>query len=348
MLALIVKQKDKKMAKKDKIKEDVTEVSAEITEEKKPTPEKKKSHFGRNLTVFVFLLLCGAVAFSAMQLKQTEALNKRAMQELQRDYEQKLSAVISKVNGLQKEVTRIKNEPLPSNSDGVSEEFVNQRLEQLKQEIMQHETNENVGEFAVAQPIAVEGSPTKQTQEILLASGAMVVRDLAEKGNKFEYEAEVLQILAQGNPPAEKYVETVQKFAASGIKGKNQLIKSFNQIFADLDTAKVKAETEHAAENPQNWKDRIIAWAKKIFVSKKGAKRPVFKEKEDEVYVLVNEGNLGEALNVLKTSEKYAGIESSPLVQWQAQVNDYMEFSRAISGLIMNSIANLHLKEMEH
>lgn len=351
MLALIVKQKDEKMAKKDKnkeINEDITTISAEQSEEKEPISEKKKSHFGRNLAVFVFLLLCGATAFSTMQLKQTEASNKRAMQELQRNYEQKLSAVVSKVNGLQGEVEQIKSKPLPTVSGGISEEFLNQRLEQLKQEFMQRETNE-AGEAVVAsQPIVIESNPSRQTQEILLASGAIIVRDLAEQGNKFEYESEVLQILAQGNPQAEKYVDTMQKYAVSGIKGKNQLIKSFNKIFADLNTAKMKTESEPVAANPQNWKDRVIAWVKKILVSKKGVKHPVFKEKDDEVYTLVNEGNLGEALNALKISEKYSGMDSYPLMQWQNQVTDYLEFKHAATGLIMNSIANLHLKEMEH
>ena len=336
------------MAKKEnKVDENTAETSIEISGEKKAASEKKKSHFGRNLAVFVFLLLCGAAAFLAIQLKQTEALNKQALQELQADYEQKLSAVVSKFNGLQNEVAQIKNKPMPSVSGGVSEDFVNQRLMQLKEELIQYEKDRDEN-TEVAQPIVIENSPSRQTQEILLASGAIIVRDLAEQGNKFEYESEVLQILAQGNPQAEKYVETMQKYAVSGIKGKNQLIESFNKIFADLNMAKVKAEPEQTVNNPQDWKGKIIAWAKRFLVSKKGAKRPVFKEKEDEVYILVNEGNLGEALNALKISEKYAGIESSPLIQWQNQVADYLEFKHAATGLIMNSIANLHLKEMEH
>lgn len=336
------------MAKKEnKIKENIETDSFKINEEKKSVSEQTKSHFGRNLTIFVFLLLCGAAAFLTIQLKQTEELNKRSLQELKTAYEQKLNEVASKVNGLQNEVAKIKNKPAAKMTEGVSEEFVNQRLEQLRQEFMQFESVNN-GESVPIQPIAVEATPAKQVQEILLANGAIIVRDLAEQGNKFEYEAEVLQILAQGNPQAEKYVDVMQKYATSGIKGKNQLIKSFNKIFAELNTAKVKAESENVAENPQNWKDKIIFWAKKFFVSKKAVKHPTFKPKEDEVYVLVNEGDLGGALNALKISEKYAGIESTPLEQWQKQVNDYMEFTHAATGVIMNSIANLHLKEMEH
>lgn len=340
------------MAKKDNKFVDSEKMTAEdktdmLKENKKDMPE-KQSHFGRNLLILVFLLLGGAAAYSSMQLKQTEAVNKKAMDELQQSYEQKLNAVSAKVNGLKTEIDKLKNKPAPAFS-GVSEEYLNQRLAQLQQEFMRSESSES-GENPQVLPLSesLAIAPANQAQEVLLASGAMIVRDLAEQGNKFEYEAEVLQILAQGNPQAEKYVDIMQKYAASGIKGKNQLIKSFNKIFADLNEAKVKTQDEKVSDNPADWKDKAIAWLKKIFVSKKGNKRPVFKEKDDEVYTLVNEGNLGEALNALKISEKYSRMDSEPLAQWQKQVEDYLEFKRAATGVIMNSIANLHLKEMEH
>ena len=50
----------------------------------------------------------------------------------------------------------------------------------------------------------------------------------------------------------------------------------------------------------------------------------------------------------MKTEEKYAKVDSSALQQWQVQTEEYLEFNNAAAGLIMNSIANLHLKEMEH
>ena len=338
------------MAKKDKTNEVNELVEADFsekTEEKEQVKVKKKNHFGRNFVIFTFMVLGGAAAFLAVQLKQTEEINQRALQDLQKAYEHKLSVVSSRLNDLQDEVTQMKNKSATVATGGVSEAFVEQKLAQLKQEMEQYVSHEN-SENNQATSVAVESAPAKQTQEILLASGALVVRDLAEQGNKFEYEAEVLQILAQGNLQAMKYVETMQKFAVSGIKGKNQLIKSFDKIFADLDTAKVKDEPETVSEAPQNWQDKTMAWAKKLFVSKKGRKRPVFNQVNDEVYILVHEGNLGEALNALKTSEKYSSVSSEPLAQWQKQVADYLEFEHAVNGLIMNSLANLHLKEMEH
>lgn len=339
------------MAKKDNkiVNSEEKNITAdtEVTEEKKNIAPKKTGHFLRNSAVFLILVLGGAAFFLSVQLKKTEELNKASMQELQQSYEQKLSVISTRVNDLQKEINVVKNKPVQEVIGGVSEEFVNQRLAQLKQEFMQSNLSEN-GEAEPLQQVIIESTPSKQTQEVLLASGAMIVRDLAEQGNKFEYETEVLQILAQGNPQAEKYVDTMQKYASSGIKGKNRLIKSFNKIFAELNDVKLKAEPQPETAEPQNWKDKMIAWAKRIFISKKASKRPVFKQKEDEVYTLVNEGNLQEALNEMKTEEKYAKIDSSALQQWQNQTEEYLEFNNAATGLIMNSIANLHLKEMEH
>ena len=50
----------------------------------------------------------------------------------------------------------------------------------------------------------------------------------------------------------------------------------------------------------------------------------------------------------LKTSEKYAKMDSLPLKEWKIQAERYTEFNQAISGLIMNALANIRLKELEH
>jgi len=339
-----------KFDKKDKSEKiDVQTENAKTpneTENKKATPQ-KTSHFMRNLIIFVFLLLAGFATYSTLKLKQQEGTDTRSMQslnELRLLYEQKLNTLNTKITDLQNEVLILKNRPAPT-FNGVSEEYVNQRFMQLEQELAQHNNLENI---EYMQPKTASAENVVQTKDVLLASGAIIVQDLAEQGNSFEYETEVLQILAQNNPQASKYVDTMQKYAISGVKGKNMLIKNFNKIFADLNMTKVKDEQMLNRPVSQNWQSRIWAWLKKLLVSKKGHKRPTFKEKEDEIYILVNEGRLGEALNAIRTSEKYLQMDSEPLANWQKQTSEYLEFKHAVSGLIMNSLANLHLKEMEH
>ncbi|MBR1600867.1 MAG: hypothetical protein IJ677_04745 [Alphaproteobacteria bacterium] len=338
------------MAKKDKINEINEQLENNFSEkntEKEVIKTDKKGHFGRNFIIFVFLLLVGTAAVSIIRLKQAEEMNNKSLTDLQKVYEQKINAINLRLSDLQTEVNIIKNKPSTVVSGGVDEVFVEQKLAQLKQEMENYVLRENDGNYQ-STPVAVANTTEKQTKEILLASGAMIVRDLAEQGNNFEYEAEVLQILAQGNPQAMKYVDTMQKYAVSGVKGKNQLIKSFDKIFADLNMAKVKDNQEKTIENTQNWQEKALVWIKKLFVSKKGRKRPVFNQSNDEVYTLVHEGNLGQALSAITTSEKYSLMASVPLTQWQMQVEKYLDFEHAVTGLIMNSLANLHLKEMEH
>ena len=154
-----------------------------------------------------------------IQLKQTEAINANALQSLQAAYEQKLSKISVRVDDLQARINAVKNVEVPSEVIGISEELLNQKLEQLRQEFVQYSSSTEQNGLP-SQPIVFESSPVRQTQEMLLASGAMIVRDLAEQGNSFEYETEVLQILAQGNPQAMRYVDVMQKYAVSGVRGK--------------------------------------------------------------------------------------------------------------------------------
>ena len=65
------------------------------------------------------------------------------------------------------------------------------------------------------------------------------------------------------------------------------------------------------------------------------------------MHQLVNNGDFAEALNKLKTDRKYSDVNSEQLNSWIMQTQNYLEFEQAINGLIMNALANLHLKEME-
>ena len=146
--------------------------------------------------------------------------------------------------------------------NGISEAELEQRIGALKSDIAQI-VAESVqvpaaqqGENVEKNTAIIKTAEAKLPQEMLLANGAIMVRDLAEKGLPFAYEAEVLQILAQGNLPAEEYVKTVQKYAASGVKGKSNLITAFNRFYASLNSPKcatLKEEKVSQEPEPQTW-----------------------------------------------------------------------------------------------
>lgn len=316
--------------------------------EKKETFADKVKH--KLIMLLVLVGICG-VAYLAVK----SSLNNHSAAQNDANV---VKSLTERVSLLEKKVAelRISVNDL-SFENGISEAELEQRIGALKSDIAQI-VAESVqvpaaqqGENVEKNTAIIKTAEAKLPQEMLLANGAIMVRDLAEKGLPFAYEAEVLQILAQGNLPAEEYVKTVQKYAASGVKGKSNLITAFNRFYASLNSPKcatLKDEENAQEPEPQTWDEKLWARIKKLIIRKKKKRLPVFVPENDVVYETVNDGKLAEALAAVRTDAKYAQISSPFLEQWQAQVQSYLDFEKAISGLIMNSLAHIRLKEMEH
>lgn len=339
-----------------KIKENSNPQKAEIK-----VPKRR----GHKFVLFIFLVLLGGIAFFALQLEQTKKQNAEVVQKLQAAYDAKITEVNERVNTLNREVTALKARPIVEHAAGISENMLNQKIAALRDEFAARlpeaidkntadKKSEN-SETTVSESKDVSNKDElielalqeKKTQEVLLASGAIIIRELAEQGLNFAYEAEVLQILARGNELAENYVRMVRMFADTGISGKQLLVRNFDKIFAQLNNTELKA-SQQVAEQKLNRLEKMWKWLVNAVVVKKGAEKPVFKPENDEVLELVHEGRLQEALNALAVSEKYAKLDSKPLNAWKVQVENYLKFSSAINGVIMNALANIRLKEMEH
>ena len=92
---------------------------------------------------------------------------------------------------------------------------------------------------------------TKFTDEsALILTGAMLVKDSAERGNDFVYEAEILRQIAEKNQKVKAPIEVISRYAAEGIRTNQYLINEFESIYAAL----LKQQKE---EFEQSWKDRI-------------------------------------------------------------------------------------------
>ena len=194
---------------------------------------------------------------------------------------------------------------------------------------------------------AAEKNSAVTAPEVLLAAGALTVRGLAEDGLPFDYETEVLQILATGNETALGYIANIKKYAVSGIKGRAMLISEFNKVYVDLSRPQIDKSNEPKVQ--EAWDEALLRRLKELVVFKKREEKPavVFPKTPDEIHQLVNNGDFAEALSKIKTDRKYGDVNSAELNSWILQTQDYLEFEQAINGLIMNSLANLHLKEME-
>ncbi|MBP5214992.1 MAG: hypothetical protein J6039_00335 [Alphaproteobacteria bacterium] len=333
------------MAKKDKKDNDVAE-KTETKETVTKSARSGKGKFFRWLKVLMLLILagCGAVGYFAWKMQvKTEAVANSEM-----SCERRLNALESLLEKQSAEISAIKTREALK-PKGISEEYLAQNLSELRESLK----NEIIGEMSVVpgdDGATMVISAEKQTQEMLLANGAMIIRDLATKGENISYELEVLNILAQGNYPAMKYVNDMRKYATSGIIGKGALISNFNKVYVDLQekaAENVKKEEPETAEENEPWYKLLKKWVVKFFVARKKSVVPLFSDK-DEVWILVNEGNIGEALQTMNLSGKYASVNYEPLQVWKKQAAEYLDFEKAAEGLLLNALAGMHLKELEH
>ncbi|MBR1841416.1 MAG: hypothetical protein IJ778_04725 [Alphaproteobacteria bacterium] len=340
------------MAKNNK---QVAENYNEDAENKNIQPAKKKETIAdkirhKLIMLSVIIGICG-VAYLAIK----SSLNNHSA--VQNDVNV-INSLTKRVSLLETKVAELRIAVNAPQDTGLSAAELEQKMDALKSEIkqtvaadLQNLSAQEKENAEIGLSTATKVSEAKLPQEMLLANGAIMVRDLAEKGLPFTYEAEVLQILAQGNLPAEEYVKTVQKYAASGVRGKSNLIAAFNRFYASLNSPKcatLKEEKVSQEPEPQTWDEKLWVWIKKLIIRKKKKPLPVFLPENDVVYETVNDGKLAEALASIRTDAKYTEISSPFLEQWQAQVQSYLDFEKAISGLIMNSLAHIRLKEMEH
>ena len=326
------------MAKIEK-KEEVTPVAAENVESKKKQPRQKNY----SAIVCLVLLLCCA-GFVTYNIELTKTLNTDLAAQLATDYNKKINNLKKQ---LQQQETLINQLQQPSSenltkSSPLSEEDLQQLAAKIIPLLPQTEKV-----YDNAPIVSTNVSAAVTAPEVLLAAGALTVKGLAEDGLPFDYETEVLQILAEGNATALNYISALKKYAVSGIKGRAMLISEFNKVYTDLSRPQINKTTE--PEIQETWDEALIRKLKELVVLKKRENKPtlVFPKTPDEIYQLVNNGDFAEALNKIQTDRKYGDINSAELNAWILQTRDYLEFEHSVNGLIMNSLANLHLKEME-
>ncbi|MBQ8672037.1 MAG: hypothetical protein IJ525_05920 [Alphaproteobacteria bacterium] len=309
------------------------------------------------ITIFLLLVISGLSAVGVYEYRKLKSENEKniadmthKMNSLANYVDGRLAFVNENVEKLKNDMTRDNREKDLKRITDVAITTLENQLAQLKMQITQELENKIDQNIASAKSeTIIKKEETRIAQETLLASGALVVRDLAELGEDFRYECEVMQVLAQGNELAQNYTAALRIHALNGVNGKNKLIKDFNKVYANLGETKLKPENALVKDYTEmDWAEKIIYYLRKYSILKKAARKPQFKAQEDEVYRLVNEGELREALTAIKNSEKYNKIDSAPLNEWMKNTENYLDFRHLIDSLLMNSLANLHLKEMEH
>ena len=329
------------MAKIEK-KEEFKPVETSTAEIK--TKQKKKNSYAGIAGLVVLLCCAGAVAYN---IELTKALNEDLASQLVADYNTKINKLNAQIKQQENLITALRQNLPAENMPATQIELSEEQLQQLADKIIPLLPQQNSLQENIAAPVVKTAEKNVTAPEVLLAAGALTVRGLAEDGLPFDYETEVLQILADGNNTALNYIAALKKYAVSGIKGRAMLISEFNKVYADLSRPQIEKTVK--PEIQETWNEALLRRLKELVEFKKREEKPavVFPKTPDEVHQLVNSGDFAEALNKLKTDRKYSDVNSAELNSWILQTQDYLEFEHSINGLIMNSLANLHLKEME-
>ena len=330
-----------------------------IDEEAEPSCS-KKAFYSAVIGGTAVLLICIGLCIS-FDLHQTKEISSDILPKMQADYEAKIANLSAEVELLQREFNKLKSEHL--SLDTLSEEYINNKFADFKKSLST-EVPTNTGEqilrdsnrITTLEQIISDMQKTQKEeqiipQEILLASGALTLRALAENGEDFTYEAEVMQIMANGNPIAEKYVADIKNFSNRPLRTKSVLIKEFKRIYNALSGTEIRnpqqAPAIENAADAESWKNAFFSRLKNLVTFKKKTPKVVFEPTPDEVYDLVENGNLALALNKMKTDTKYAALNSPVLEAWKAEVQQYLEFDSAVNGLLMNALAHVHLKQFD-
>ena len=173
-------------------------------------------------------------------------------------------------------------------------------------------------------------------ESALILTAVMMVKDSAEQGGSFEYEAAILNQLAQNNLSVRPAVEQIQKIAISGVKSNVFLVNRFQVVYNEI------AEM-HKKEFEKTWKDRLNSKLNQfIKVRRTNNQVPEFEENQTLVNIkkLVDAEDLQSALMMLQ-QPKNADLlaKSEALQEWVGLVKTKMEFNSAVKQIANNALA---------
>ena len=196
------------------------------------------------------------------------------------------------------------------------------------------------------QQIDVLSKITDQSAVVLTA--AMMVKDAAERGGSFIYEAEILNQLAADNLKVKPALEVIQKSAVDGVSNNAYLMKSFAKVYNQL-------RLVYQQESEKTWKDRLHNKINEfIKVQKNGQQTSVNLnlQKLNNIKILVNSGNIKKAVLALQQISDQTLLENSDLKNWMADAEAKVAFDNAVSQISTYYLAALKVnfikKETQH
>lgn len=174
----------------------------------------------------------------------------------------------------------------------------------------------------------------------LTLTALMLVKDAAERGGSFEYEAEVLNNVVADNPQLKEKAARLALSAKDGIMPKWQLVQDFNQIYAGL-------SMNNADEAEKTWKERLNTKLGEIVQIKKtntGAAESASEHNLELVHRQVQSGNLHAAVKLLMQPQNAEVMKNESLQKWVKQVQTREDFYALINNMSASSLAVMKVR----
>ncbi len=180
-------------------------------------------------------------------------------------------------------------------------------------------------------------------ESALNLTALMLVKDAAERGEKFVYEAEVLSQLTANNPKLAKAAAKMETLAQSGIVSAAELQTEFERFYAAREQN--EAVDKEAAKS---WKERVNSKLKQLVRIKKTNVNAPSAEKNaiEQISDTVAAGNLTAAADLLAAESEYA--ENAMAQEWIAKVRTRAEFYDLIDSMSANALAAMKVRFLQN
>lgn len=306
--------------------------------------QKRGNNFKRGLTKLLIVVVVAAAAYGFWKNPQIVNQIKSSFETLNTDKaqvpnpQQQISRLNTQLQRLERQLHDIQNRQ----AENVDYASMNEKIAAIEK------TNLNVidSKADVATVLGLLTRLDKAEQKLdnmakvtdegaLILTAAMLVKDGAERGGNFEYEAEVLQQIAQNNLNFKEAVETISQYAQQGIEPKEQLMKNFRTIYAKM--LKVQKQAYE-----KTWKDRLNSKLSEIVQIKRvNSSTPGFEADQglERVNMFVNNGNIRAAVAELQRTANAELLKNDELKKWMEQAQANVEFNNAVAKISASSLA---------
>ena len=183
----------------------------------------------------------------------------------------------------------------------------------------------------------------------LVLTATMMVRECADNGVNFVYEAEILQQLAKDDLDIQEDVKTIVRYAKEGVVSQNELKSQFQKIYKTL----VKVSEKQNLEG-KNWKEKLnIKLSEVVKVKRVNDLAAPQGEQQDKnmfkkVKHFVDEGNLRQALNELYQINNPVIDDNEILKAWMDKVQAKVNFNQAIANISAHSLALMKVNSLKN